>query len=84
MLLTIFAAYCLYHRAETEDLRLSKLRDLKNGKGQKSFGYIRKVWATAKLLLQKNYGKEILAEIEDCKMFPRTWIEIYRELHLIC
>jgi len=56
----------------------------KNGKGQKSFGYIRKVWATAKLLLQKNYGEELITEIEDCKMLPWTRIDVYRELRLLC
>jgi len=35
--------FTLLYRAETEDHRFSMLRDLKNGKGQKTFGYIRKV-----------------------------------------
>jgi len=43
MLLTAFAAYCLYHRVETADRRLSWLIDLKIEKARKSLRYIKAV-----------------------------------------
>jgi len=38
-------------------------------------GYITKVWATAKPLLQKNYGEELMTEIDDCKILLSTRVE---------
>jgi len=83
MIYTVFSAYCLYHRTKTEDLRFSLLRDLKYRNVQKRFGYIRKVLATAKLLLQNNYDEKLIIEIGDCKMLFRMRIEVYLELDLI-